>query len=128
MSLKDKILASEDIPSETIHVKEWDVDLLIKGMTAGERVTLMQSAYDAKTEQVNMSKVYPDVVVACAHDPATGEPVFTDSDKDALMGKSSAAIERIADVGLRLSGIGKEEQDAAGKDSSSMPSGVTSSN
>ena len=128
MSLKDKILASEDIPSETIHVKEWDVDLLIKGMTAGERVTLMQSAYDAKTEQVNMSKVYPDVVVACAHDPATGEPVFTDGDKDALMGKSSAAIERIADVGLRLSGIGKEEQDAAGKDSSSIPSGVTSSN
>lgn len=128
MNLRDKIFAAEDIPSETIKVKEWGVELLIKGMTAGERVTLMQNAYDAKTEQVNMSKVYPDVVVACAHDPASGEPVFSDSDKDALMGKSSAAIERIADVGLRLSGIGKEQQDAAGKDSSSTPSDATSSN
>lgn len=128
MNLRDKIFSADDIPSEKITVKEWGVDLLIKGMTAGERVTLMQNAYDPKTEQVNMSKVYPDVVVACAHDPASGEPVFSDSDKEALMGKSSAAIERIADVGLRLSGIGKTEQDAAGKDSSSTPNAATSSN
>jgi hypothetical protein len=126
MNLRDKILAARDIPSETITVSEWDVDLLIKGMTAGERVTLMQNAYDPRTEQVNMSKVYPDVVVACAHDPETGEPVFSDSDKDAILGKASAAIEKIADVGLRLSGIGKEAQDAAGKDSSSTPSDDTS--
>lgn len=128
MNLRDKILAVQDIPSETITVSEWDVDLLIKGMTAGERVTLMQNAYDSRTEQVNMSKVYPDVVVACAHDPETGEPVFTDSDKEAILGKSSASIEKIADVGLRLSGIGKEAQDAAGKDSSSTLKEDTSSN
>ena len=114
MNLRDKILAS-------------GVDLLIKGMTAGERVTLMQNAYDAKTEQVNMSKVYPDVVVSCACDPDSGEHVFTDADTEALMSKSSAAIEKIADVGLRLSGIGKEQQDAAGKDSSSTQNDDTSS-
>lgn len=128
MNLRDKILEAEDIPSEKITVPEWGVDLMIKGMTAGERVTLMQNAYDSRTEQVNMSKVYPDVVVSCACDPDTGLPVFTDADKDVLMGKSSAAIEKIADVGLRLSGIGKDQQDAAGKDSSSTPSDDTSSN
>lgn len=127
MNLRDKILASNDIPTEKITVPEWGVDLLIKGMTAGERVTLMQNAYDAKTEQVNMSKVYPDVVVSCACDPTTGEHLFSDADKDALMGKSSAAIEKIADVGLRLSGIGKEQQDASGKGSSNTPSDDTSS-
>ena len=126
MSLKDKILAANDIPDEKLHVPEGKVDLLIKGMTAGERVKLMQSAYDAKTEQVNMSRVYPDVVVACSFDPETEEPVFDDADKEALMGKSSAAIEKIADVGLRLSGIGKEQQDAAGKDSSNTPNDATS--
>jgi len=119
MNLRDKILATEDIESETINVPSWGVDLLIKGMSAGERVLLMQNAYDAKTEQVNMSKVYPDVVVSCAHDPETGEPVFTKNDKEAILGKSSAAIEIIANAGLRLSGIGAEAQDAAGKDSSS---------
>ena len=127
MNLRDKILASNDIPTEKITVPEWGVDLLIKGMTAGERVTLMQNAYDAKTEQVNMSKVYPDVVVSCACDPDTGDHLFSDADKDALMGKSSAAIEKIADVGLRLSGIGKEQQDASGKGSSNTPSDDTSS-
>lgn len=127
MNLRDKIFAAKDIPSENLHVPEWEVDLVIKGMTAGERVTLMQNAYDVKTEQVNMSKVYPDVVVSCSYDPETDEPVFTNADKEALMNKSSAAIEKIADVGLRLSGIGKDQQDAAGKDSSSTPSDDTSS-
>jgi hypothetical protein len=122
MNLRDKILAANDIPSEMLHVKEWDVDLLVKGMSAGERITLMQHAYDQKTQQVNMAAVYPDVVVSCVHNPDTDEPVFTAADKDALMAKSSAAIEEIAAVGLRLSGIGQAEEDAAGKDFSSTPS------
>jgi hypothetical protein len=119
MNLREKILAAEDIPSETVEIPEWGVELLVKGMSAGERLSLMQNAYDQTTQQVNMAIVYPDVVVACAFDPKTGEAVFTESDKAELMKKASAAIERLASVGLRLSGIGKDEQDAAGKDSSS---------
>jgi hypothetical protein len=122
MKLRDKILAAQDIPSEELHVKEWDVTVLVKGMTAGERITLMQNAYDQKTQQVNMAAVYPDVVVSCVHDPETSDAIFTNADKEALMGKSSAAIEVIAAVGLRLSGIGAEAEDVAGKDSSSTPS------
>lgn len=127
MSLRDKILAAKDIPSEELLVKEWGITVLVKGMTAGERITLMQNAFDQKTQQVNMAAVYPDVVVSCIHDPASGEPIFTAADKEALMAKSSAAIESIAAVGLRLSGIGSEPQDAAGKDSSSTPSDDSSS-
>jgi hypothetical protein len=127
MNLRDKILAAEDIPSETVQIPEWDVELLVKGMSAGERLSLMQNAYDQNTQQVNMAIVYPDVVVACAHDPKSGEPVFTDADKSELMKKASAAIERLATVGLRLSGIGKEEQDAAGKDFSTSQSEDSSS-
>lgn len=121
MSLRDKILAAADIPTESIHVPEWDVEILMKGMSAGDRIALMQSAYDTKTQQVNMAKVYPDVVVACCHDPETGEPIFVDADKDAILAKSSAAVEKIAEVGLRLSGIGKDADDEAGKDFSSTP-------
>jgi len=69
MSLREQILAAEDIPSEILQINEWNVNLLIKGMTAGERIALMQSAFDQATGQVNMAAVYPDVVVACAHDP-----------------------------------------------------------
>lgn len=115
MSLRDKIMAAEDIPSETVKVPEWGVDVLVKGMSAGERLSLMQAAFDANTGQVNMTIVYPDVLVACTFDPESGDAVFTAEDKTAILSKSSAAVERVANVGLRLSGIGKEEQDEAGK-------------
>jgi hypothetical protein len=118
MTLRDKILATEDIPSETVEIPEWNVTLKVKGMSAGDRVTLMQHAYDQATGQVNMAAVYPDILVSCCFDPDSGELIFSDADKEAIMKKSSAAVEKIASVGLRLSGMGKDEQDAAGKDSS----------
>jgi hypothetical protein len=117
-NLRDKILAAQDIPSEVVSIPEWGVDVLVRGMSAGHRITLMQNAFDQTTQQVNMSIVYPDVVVACTYDPTSDEAIFTDEDKAAILAKSSAAVERLANVGLRLSGIGKDEQDAAGKDSS----------
>ena len=120
-SLRDKILAAQDIPAEVVTIPEWGVDVIVRGMSAGDRITLMQNAFDQTTQQVNMSIVYPDVVVSCAFDPDSTEPIFTEADKAAILAKSSAAVERLANVGLRLSGIGKEEQDAAGKDSSKSP-------
>ena len=128
MSLRDKIMAAEDIPSESVSVPEWGVDVLVKGMSAGERIRLMQNAFDQNTQQVNMSIVYPDVLVACTFDPKTGEAVFSDEDKSAILAKSSAAVERLANVGLRLSGIGKDEQDEAGKTFSNTQSDDSSSN
>ena len=127
MNLRDTILAVDDIPSEKVTIKEWGVDVLVRGMSAGDRITLMQNAYDQQTGQINMAAIYPDVVVSCLVDPDTKEAVFTSDDKPLLMSKSSAAIEQIAAIGLRLSGIGQEEQDAAGKDSSSIPSDDSSS-
>lgn len=127
-SLRDKIFAAQDIPTEVVNIPEWGVDVLVRGMSAGDRITLMQNAFDQTTQQVNMSIVYPDVVVSCTYDPDSNEPVFTPADKDAILAKSSAAVERLANVGLRLSGIGKEEQDAAGKDSSVSQKDDSSSN
>jgi hypothetical protein len=126
-TLRDKIFAAQDIPTEVVTIPEWGVDVLVRGMSAGDRITLMQNAFDQTTQQVNMSIVYPDVVVSCTFDPDSDEPVFTPVDKDAILAKSSAAVERLANVGLRLSGIGKEEQDAAGKDSSKSPNDDSSS-
>lgn len=127
-SLRDKIFAAQDIPSEVVTIPEWGVDVLVRGMSAGDRITLMQNAFDQTTQQVNMSIVYPDVVVACTYDPTSEEPVFTADDKTAILAKSSAAVERLANVGLRLSGIGQEEQDAAGKTFSKSQKDDSSSN
>lgn len=127
-SLRDKIFAAQDIPTEVVNIPEWGVDVLVRGMSAGDRITLMQNAFDQATQQVNMSIVYPDVVVSCTYDPDSNEPIFTNEDKSAILAKSSAAVERLANVGLRLSGIGKDEQDAAGKTFSKSQKDDSSSN
>lgn len=127
MNLRDKILAATDIPSETLRIPEWDVEILIKGMSAGERLHLQKVSYDQETGQVRMEKMYPDIVVSCCYDPKTNEPIFTEDDKDAILAKASAAVEKIAEVGLRLSGLGKDATDEAGKDSSNTPSDDSSS-
>lgn len=119
MNLREKILNTEDIPSREVFVPNWDVTILVKGLSAGERIELTQAAVDQVTGSVNLSTVYPDIVVSCCFDPETEEPIFQESDKQDIMKKSSKAIEMLASAGLELSGIGEDSADDAGKDSSS---------
>lgn len=119
MNLREKILSTEDIPSREVFVPNWGVTVLVKGLSAGERIDLTQAAVDQVTGSVNLSTVYPDIVVSCCFDPETGEPIFQESDKQDIMKKSSKAIEMLASAGLELSGIGEGSADEAGKDSSS---------
>jgi hypothetical protein len=129
MTLRDRILSTSDIPEEQVHVKEWDCDLLMRGMSAGERLALTSSAYDQDTGRVDMTLVFPDLIIACAFDPANPQDkVFSPDDRSALLAKSSAAVEFLAGHAMRLSGIGKDVQDAAGKDSSASLSDDSSSN
>ena len=128
MNLREKILNVEDIPSREVFVPNWDVTILVKGLSAGERIGLTQAAVDQVTGSVNLSTVYPDIVVSCCFDPETGDPIFKESDKPDIMKKSSKAIEMLASAGLELSGIGEDSADAAGKDSSSDQKEDSSSN
>jgi len=116
VSLRDRILATDDIPSETLTVPEWDCDLLVRGMSGADRAGLLERAVNPDGG-VSFSKFYPEVVIATAHDPATGERLFDEDDRDLLMSKSGAALDRVATVGLKLSGMTDEATKAAGKDS-----------
>jgi len=127
MNLRETILAADDIPQREVFVPNWDVTILVKGLSAGERIELTQAAVDQATGNVNLSTVYPDIVVSCCFDPETGLPVFTEADKSDIMKKSSKAIELLASAGLELSGIGEDSADVSGKDSSSTLSDDSSS-
>lgn len=59
------------------------------------------------------SSMYADMVLQSAYDPDLGVLLFEESDRDALMGKSAAALDRIAEVAMRLSGMDKEAVDEA---------------
>lgn len=104
METRDKILAAKDIQSETLEIPEWDVTIEIRGITGAQRGRILNNAVDNKGT-VDFTKLYPELVIASVHDITTGEPVFTDADRDVLSKKSGAVLERIADVANRLSGL-----------------------
>lgn len=114
MSLRDKIIASDDIASELVEVPEWDVILEVRGMTGGDRSKILESAAN-NDGGISVGTMYVDTVIASTYDPDTNERVFSESDKDALMRKSAAAIDRLATVGMRLSAMDQNAQDDAKK-------------
>ena len=117
MSIRDLILAAQDIPSESVDVPEWGVKVEVRGMTGAERTRIMDKAV-GQTGDVNLQFVYPEIVIATSFDPEICEQIFSPQDRDALLAKSANALDRLASVGMRLSGFTQESADVAGKDSS----------
>lgn len=116
MSLKDKILSANDTVSETVEVEEWGVTVEVRTMSGASRAVLLKSAMDDQGE-LDLGKIYPDIVIGCTFDPETGERVFDTSDRDALMEKSAGALDKVATVAMKLSGFSAKAADEAGKDS-----------
>lgn len=116
MNLKDKILAAADIPEEVVHVPEWDTDVLVRGLDGRTRTRLIASAVDGNG-QVDITRVYPDLLVLSLYDPETREQVFSLDEVDLLLAKSGSALDRIVTAALTVSGLNAQAVDEAGKDS-----------
>jgi hypothetical protein len=117
VSIRNQILALNDIPSEIVDIPEWGVKVEVRGMTGAERTRIMDMA-TKNAGEFNLQFVYPEIVIATSFDTETGEQIFQPSDRDALLAKSANALDRLASVGMRLSGFTAESSDSAGKDSS----------
>lgn len=116
VSIRELIFSKHDIPTEQVEVPEWGITLEVRGMTGEDRIRIIARATDTETGMANLQMVYPEIVIACTYDPETGERVFEDGDRDALMSKSAQAIDRLANPGMTLSGLTKEAQDAQAAD------------
>lgn len=115
MSLRDQILNIQDIPSEIVKIKEWGIDVEVRGMTGAERTRILDLAMN-NNGLMNLQMVYPEIVISTAFDPSTGEQIFSPEDRTALLSKSATALDSLATVGMRLSGFTKEVDDELGKD------------
>ena len=127
MSIRDLVLAVQDIPVELVTVPEWNVKIEVRGMTGAERTRIMDMATESQGA-MNLQFVYPEIVIATSFDPETGEQIFVPADRDILLSKSATALDRVAMVGMRLSGFTKESADELGKDSSETASEDSSLN
>lgn len=120
MSIRDKILSvQDDTPTEVVTIPEWDVDVLVKGFTLGAKDDFLASILDPQTRQTNIKAFNAGVIVGCCYDPETNDRLFTETDIPALKERSAAIIQRLVDVGTRLSGLTDDAVAVAGKKSSS---------
>lgn len=128
-SIRDIIFNADDIFSDTVTVPEWDnVVIEIRSPTAAVRNKMLASFSkpsddDPDVQVVDTEQLYPAVIVITCFDPESGELLFTDDDKGWLMEKNGKAVQRVAEVALRMSGLADaEEAVEAGKvDSSGTP-------
>jgi hypothetical protein len=110
-----------------VEVPEWGVKVEVRGMTGAERTRIMDLAIDNKGG-VNLQFVYPEIVIATSFDSVSGEQIFKPADRGALLAKAATALDRLAAVGMRLSGFTQESADEVGKDSSATATEGSSSN
>ena len=106
MSLRDTILGADDLEESVMVIDEWDVTILLKGMSAGQRVKVR------KLMKTETPEAYADILILALLDPETKQPVFDPADRDALAGKSGAVLQRIALEWVRISGPTDEEAEA----------------
>ena len=103
MSLRDTILAADDIASETVDVPEWGVKVTLRGMTGKQRIQLVDKA--SATEKGYM---YSDILIEMAYDEDGGQ-IFDPADREALADKSGGVLERLALKVLQLSGVSVDD-------------------
>lgn len=121
VDLRAAILGLEDATNELVKIPEWgDLELEIRSLSGKERAALLQDAAN-NGGKIDLAKMYPDLVILSSHDPATGKRVFAAADRGAVGDKNGAALERIAQVAMRLSGLSEDAVPEAKGNSSDTP-------
>lgn len=120
-TLRDKIRNADDTVSEDTDVPEWNVKVRIIGMTGRQRAQFMQEFAD-DNGNVNFERLYPDLLLRTVADPETGELLFGEDDREWLLEKSGAVLDRVSTIAMQVSGLAPKAVDAEGKASSSDPS------
>ena len=103
-SLRDRILAARDITAEQVDVPEWDCVIEIRTPTVRMRGEII-SEFMGNEGSIDYIRMYPSLIIGTAFDPDTGERIFTMADKDVLLERWSAVMERLGAVAVRLAGL-----------------------
>lgn len=112
-SIASRILAADDLKREP--VKAWGEDFFVRVMTGLERELYEKNLFKADgSGDLERGRIRATLLVFCAVD-AEGKPLFTEADIDALAGKSSAELIRVARIAQKLNGLSAEAEAEAGK-------------
>ena len=109
MSLREAALKrSGQVPSETVDWPQVGV-VEIRGMTVRQARRFLTSVSktnrDGETE-IDRDRFTAGLLVATCFDPASGERVFEDADRDAVDEMDASEVQAVTAVAMRLSGFG----------------------
>lgn len=100
---KIDILKVKELKRELVNIPEWGGDVWVQEMTGVQR-----DRFDTwVVEKKETGGMRLRIVIATVVDEE-GKPMFSDIDIPDLASKSGKAIERLSDVGMRLSGMTEE--------------------
>jgi hypothetical protein len=114
VSLRDRIIAADDIGKELVEVPEWGVSVEVRTISTGMRSKMLKSA-QTKDGEVDLDRLYPMLLIATVFDPELDEPVFSEDDYNLIQDKSAQAVERVAKKAMEMSGMVPDAVDEEGK-------------
>lgn len=107
---RDAILKVDDRKTEDVAVPEWGGTVRLQGLTGAERDKLEASVIQQRGNKTSANLVnYRAKLVAMSAVDEGGHKIFSESDIRALAEKSSAALDRLASVASKLSGMSPED-------------------
>lgn len=144
LTASDILTAADMPPPERVEVPEWGGAVFVRTLTAGERDRLEKAILDArpqedknkdkdkneeadKRRQTIVPPNFRGLLVSLAACDEQGKRLFTDADVAKLSDKSAAAMSRVFDVALRLSGFTDADVEELQKNSSTTPDACSAS-
>ena len=126
---RDQVLgARAERVREVVAVPELGGDLLVQGMTAGERnqyeFAVIKQKKGATTFDVMQ---FRSTLLRFSLVDEAGTLIFDDANKHLINGWPASVVERLVDVARRLSGIGEKDESDLGLRSASAPAGSSAS-
>jgi len=120
---RDAVLKSNDLKRKVVEVPEWGGSVLVREMTGAERdeyeasmVTEKEGGQDVRVNLAALRNLRARVVSWCAINE-DGSRMFKPTDVQALGQKSAAALDRLYEAIVILSGIKEEELEVIEKNS-----------
>ena len=96
----EQIKAAQDVTREEITISEWGGAVIVQGVSVGDGMALL------KQMQTKDGEIDPEKAALYAVIVGVVEPKFSEADLEWLKTKSMAAVTKITQAFMRLSGFG----------------------
>ncbi|MFD8471881.1 hypothetical protein ACFV2E_07455 [Streptomyces globisporus] len=127
---KDQIAAADDRRWEDVDVPEWGGSVRLLGLSGTERnayqASLVVLGPNGSVQKMNLADQTAKLLAKSLVDE-NFDRLFTDKDVKSLGAKNGAVLQRLFEVAQRLSGLRKEDVEAAAGNSEAAQSGASTS-